>query len=140
MIELVSIENTNRHLVSEFLEQAGQSLDSFRYFKTRPLSVLDNHLVTSILKVNNQSIGYGHLDKEDNKVWLGIAIASTYKGKGLGKIMMMNLIASAKLLGLNEIFLSVDKDNKRAIKLYEKNNFKNIKEGASNLFFKLDLI
>ena len=139
MLELINITKKNRTLVTSFIENAGESLTTFRYFESRPISILDNHLVTYVLKIEDQIIGYGHLDKEEENIWLGIAISSKFKGQGLGQLMMQALIASAKILSLKEITLAVDKINEKAINLYTKNKFKIIKEGATNLFFKLEL-
>ena len=112
-------------LIETFVQQAGESLKHFRYFDSRPYEVIKSHLVTYLLYVPTQenAIGYGHLEFEANILWLGIAISAEYKGKGFGNLMLGELITIAKENNCEEIFLSVDIENKPAICLYEKFGF-----------------
>lgn len=121
--DIIELSQVDVSLVEEFLKTAGSSLSSFRYFEKRPLSIIENHLVTCILTFQHQPIGYGHLDKEEDKVWLGISLSDKYLGQGLGKLIMTFLIKRSIELNLKEINLTVDKDNQAAIKLYKSFNF-----------------
>ena len=95
--DFVYIDSSNRHLVKEFIDHAGKSLSTFRYFEKRSMEVLNNHLVTFVLRQNNIVIGYGHLDKDgEEKVWLGTAVIESFIGKGYGRIMVEELIKAAK--------------------------------------------
>lgn len=85
MAQLIAVDGSNRYLVEDFLKDGGESLLHFRYFKNRPLDVLDHHLVTLLLIDAGRPVCYGHLDKEGEKVWLGIAALETEIGKGWGK-------------------------------------------------------
>ena len=122
------IKPGDEQLLQQFLAGAGGSLQSFRYFNSRPLSVIGNHVVTAILLHNNSAVGYGHLDKDGDKVWLGIAVAEDFKGQGLGNKIMAFLIAQAKKNKLPRIYLTVDAANINAIKLYEKFGFVFVKD------------
>jgi len=136
MILEIDIENKKHiDLIEIFINSMGNSSSSFRYFKSRPISTIENHICTVLLVINNQPIGYGHLDKEGNDIWFGIAIVQTYIGRGMGKLIIQYLIRKADDLKISEIKLSVDKDNTSAIKLYEKYGF--IKHYKKNevLFF-----
>lgn len=125
------VENVSFKLISSneieylrlFLDVLGNSSQSFRYFNTRNLEVINNHLLTVVLLNNDCPIGYGHLDKEGDKVWLGIAVAEGHHGNGYGNQIMSYLMQRAIELGLDEIFLSVDKSNTNAICLYRKFEF-----------------
>jgi|GEM_PF-1381248 len=128
LVQIKKIDKGDSFLISSFLHHAGNSLTTFRYFDKRPLSSIDNHVITAIILDNNTPVGYGHLDNEGDRTWLGIAIAEMSTGKGLGKLMMSFLISSADELGLPLISLSVDKDNDKAITLYEKFGFNCIRE------------
>ena len=139
MPQLVTIDRSNRWLIAEFLRNAGSSLQQFRYFSKRPLSVIDNHVVTLMLFDQAQPICYGHLDREGDKVWLGIAVVEKETGKGWGKRMMDELIAKARILELENIFLAVDNDNRRAGSLYKSYGFGKTEEHASYSVYKLDL-
>ena len=141
----------------QFLEHAGTSLKSFRYFQKRPLEVIKNHLCTFLLLDEETPVAYGHLDVTDEQtiasncdskekgfttektIWLGIAVADGYKGKGLGLLMMNQLISFAKLHGVKKIRLSVDNDNEAAIALYEKLGFRRQERKETFTFYNLDL-
>jgi len=116
---------TEPKFIESFLLHAGDSLTHFRYYKSRPYDVIKHHLATYLLFISDQenAIGYGHLEFEANKLWLGIAVSADYKGKGFGNLLLGELIATAKDFKCEHIFLSVDINNKPAICLYEKFGF-----------------
>lgn len=118
----VSAEST--HLVRSFLSRAGRSLETFRYFATRPLSVVGNHLCTWVIESDGQVEAYGHLDREDGVIWLGIAVTDHARGRGYGRMMMQRLMESASALGIQTLRLSVDDRNEPAIRLYERFGFR----------------
>jgi ribosomal protein S18 acetylase RimI-like enzyme len=113
----------NISLLQSFLENAGTSLSSFRYYAARPLSVISNHLVTVVITEDGQPAGYGHLDKDGDTIWLGIAVKEDRKGKGLGNSIMNYLVSAGDELQLEKICLTVDYDNTAAISLYKKFGF-----------------
>ena len=112
-------------MLEEFLSSAGSSLKTFGYFNKRDKSVLDNHVVTFIGILNGAPVAYGHLDREEDKVWLGICVKEKYTGRGYGKKIMEKLVTSHD----GDIHLSVDKDNEEAINLYK---FFSVEEIDSN--------
>lgn len=127
MIKAISLNETD--LIQSFLSSAGDSLKSFRYFNKRPLSVISNHLVTALLLTDGMPpLGYGHLDKEADDIWLGIAIAEAARGTGMGKLMMQYLMLTADKHKLKLIKLTVDKENTVAIQLYTQFGFSIVKE------------
>ena len=139
-MQIIVINDSNRNLVQDFLSNAGTSLTSFRYFNTRSLQSLDNHLLTCVLQDDNgKYIGYGHLDKEDNTIWLGIAIAEEQTGKGLGKKVMQFLLQEASRKNIKTIQLSVDKANLSARQLYERMGFLLNKETGNICFYEKTL-
>lgn len=139
MPEIIQITSSNRHLVKFFLDSAGNILEHFRYFSSRSLDVIDNHIATFVMRQKKEIIGYGHLDPEGETVWLGIAVAENYQGMGLGKLMMNNLLITARILELKSIRLSVDKDNRRAIQLYQQMGFEQIEEKENICFLQINL-
>tara|TARA_Y100001973_G_C5156100_1_gene310843 strand:+ start:16 stop:438 length:423 start_codon:yes stop_codon:yes gene_type:complete len=140
-MKIIRVNKEDRQLIHRFLVNAGtNTLRSFTYFDSRGLDVLDNHVVTLVLEDDDESIiGYGHLDKEDETVWLGIALSQGHKGKGLGKVIMNALISSASEEGVDEIKLSVYRDNVPAQRLYEKFGFKLSDETEKSYFYTLIL-
>ena len=121
--EKLEIKDGNIDLLNQFITNAGVSLKTFRYFEKRNLDIIKNHLVTNILIKDRKAIGYGHLEKENNNIWLGIAIVESQLGKGYGLFLINSLIKTARKLKLEVINLSVDKVNYGAISLYEKVGF-----------------
>ena len=127
------INENNTHLLKKFIKN--EKSKSFRYYKKRDINVIENHILTLILTNDNKEIiGYGHLDFEEN-VWLGICICKKFRGKGYGKKIMNYLLKYAKHNNIERIYLTVDKNNIIAKKLYEKNGF--IVEKVNKSFFKM---
>jgi sugar phosphate isomerase/epimerase/GNAT superfamily N-acetyltransferase len=128
---IIRIAPSEKYRIEEFLRHAGNSLRQFRYFNSRPLDVIKNHIVTLIALHENKAVGYAHLDKENDKTWLGIAVAQDHKGRGLGKMLMNKLFEEARKNFPpsleKKITLSVDNDNTSAIALYKKYGFHLIK-------------
>jgi ribosomal protein S18 acetylase RimI-like enzyme len=118
------------YLIEEFLKDAGNSLTTFRYFATRPLTIIKNHLITALLMENNKPVGYCHLDIEGDNIWLGIAVAEMARGKGYGNQLMAFLKVYWEESRLERIKLTVDGNNEVAIELYKKFGFAVVKELA----------
>ena len=117
------IDADNSILIHQFLEIAQGSLISFRYFEKRPFNVITRHILTAILFKNGVPIGYGHLDKEGESIWLGIAVAESHHGAGFGKLLMNFLLKKGHEKGIRTIYLTVDKNNTSAMNMYQKNAF-----------------
>jgi RimJ/RimL family protein N-acetyltransferase len=135
----VIIKNASLDEVRDFLGNAGSSLDSFRYFDKRPLEIIENHIVTLVAMIDEQVVGYGHLDPENNIIWLGICVVPSFQGKRIGRRIMKELLKKAHALSVKEIALSVDIDNKAAIQLYENFGFVISKNKGNVIFMKLPL-
>lgn len=105
--------------LEQFVNNTDNNFETFRYYDKRPLHVIKDHIVTVIMLLNDRAIGYGHLDRDEEIVWLGIAINKKFQGMGLGKKMMKYLINTAINHKLSKISLTVDQSNTPAIKLYE---------------------
>jgi ribosomal protein S18 acetylase RimI-like enzyme len=67
--------------------------------------------------------GYGYVS--DDTPELSIAVMPPYRGRGVGKSLMHQLIEQARASGYPQLSLSVDPDNP-AVKLYQKLGFKPI--------------
>jgi len=111
----INCDNTDR--LQKFIDGFNGEQHSFRYFKHRTVHVVVNHIFTFLLLRGEQAVGYGHLDKENDRVWLGIVVKKEYQGLGLSKEIMKILINKAIELNVATIYLAVDDDNK-AKKLY----------------------
>lgn len=127
-------------LLKNFLDRAGTSLLTFRYFTKRPFTVIETHLLTVILLEEGQPMAYGHLDPENKIVWLGICVIEKGLGKGYGIAMMNYLIDYAAKHNIQSISLKVDINNKRAISRYQKSGFEIIQdENISSITMRRDM-
>lgn len=135
------IINADERLVERFLKTLSRGAASFRYFNKRPVSSIHNHLITIVI-VNKFDcpVAYGHLEKENNVVWLGVAVADDYVNKGLGKLIMKYLIHFSKSIKEPVIYLSVDHNNFVAQNLYTGLGFIKTKDFKSYGVFELRLI
>jgi len=136
-LKFIRIKNDNLEPLRIFLNTAGKSLESFRYFKSRGLLSIRNHLATVLLERNGEYLAYGHLDKEDDDIWLGICVSEHKLGMGYGKQMMEYLISIAEDEGLERLVLSVDSINGPAINLYRKFGFVLSINNESTLLYEL---
>lgn len=120
----IKIDLENINLLTNFIDNLVDGKEQFRYYNTRNVSVINNHIVTLVCVNNGIIVSYGHLDKEDDKVWLGICVADDEKNKGYGKKMMNELIRLSKELKIKEVCLTVDNGNTIAKSLYTNIGFK----------------
>jgi ribosomal protein S18 acetylase RimI-like enzyme len=92
------------------------------------------------LKNETEEIGYGHIDYENNKYWLGICILDKFCGNGYGKIIMNYLINyfDENISNNEPLYLCVHTNNISALKLYEKFNFKIVDEIKEKNFYKME--
>jgi GNAT superfamily N-acetyltransferase len=128
VVSLKNIDSGKDSDLNLFLKNAGDSLNTFRYFSSRDIFVLNNHLITVMVYEDELPVGYGHLDKDGETIWLGICVCQNKKGKGYGKLVMNRLIEEAVLNKISSLKLTVDSINKEAIMLYKKFAFKNCNE------------
>ncbi|TMU55060.1 GNAT family N-acetyltransferase [Flagellimonas algicola] len=138
-LEVLEISNKNYTILESFIESLDDEKNSFRYFNKRGKEVLNNHLCTLLLRKDNETMGYGHLDKENDTIWLGIVVKSSFQGLGLGKRIIQILLDKATQLGVGAIQLSVDNDNFKAIKLYKGFGFKLILQENTYSIFRIDI-
>ncbi len=79
-----------------------------------------------ILKADNIAVGYLHYKIEEDKVFLSkIYLKQDNQLKGIGQLMLNHVIQYALDHNKKTIYLTVNKNNAKAIRFYTKNNFKN---------------
>lgn len=80
-----------------------------------------------IAKLNNEIVGFaGVIDTVDQLEITNIVVKKDFRNKGIGNMLLVELINIAKESSKKEITLEVNNINLPAIKLYEKNGFKNV--------------
>jgi len=136
---IVRIRCPEKHEIQKFIGSAGSSLKTFRYFEKRSIDCINCHIVTFLYVDGKEYLGYGHLDKDIQDIWLGICVSENYLGKGLGKQIMSDLITEGEKLGIENIRLTVDSDNLAAVKLYDNVGFVREKISGNTLYMRLNL-
>lgn len=110
--------------VDRFLLEAGD-LGSFRYYTHRNIEEsLRSHVATLVMFEGGAPVAYGHLDLDGDSVWLGIAVAESFRGSGYGDEMMVALLEEADRQCINTVRLAVDPNNTAGRTLYEKHGFR----------------
>lgn len=139
-MQIERLDPENLQPLETFLASCGSSLESFRYYAKRPLSVVQNHLITLLgFDESHVPVAYGHLDQEDGTVWLGVCVSEAYRGNGYGNLMMHALLEAAHSQGVESVALTVDQSNPGAIRLYEKLGFSLEKQTSGIRWYRLKL-
>jgi RimJ/RimL family protein N-acetyltransferase len=135
MVKKISNNKKDIDSLLIFLQNAGTSLLTFRYFSKRPLESIQNHYCTLLyFDEYDFPVGYGHLDPQDELIWLGICVAQNHLKKGYGNEILFELCKEAENQNVKEILLKVDKQNLNAINLYKKFDFVIFSEIDENCF------
>lgn len=135
--QIINVNISNITILKQFVANLGEAASSFRYFQNRPFEVISNHLCTYVLEYEGVIVGYGHLDKEEDKIWLGIAIRPEMQGNGFANVIMTALIDFARGNAIKRIMLSVDNNNQSAFRLYLKYGFIIFKVNPNNKIMEL---
>lgn len=130
----MEVDSTSPELI-EFIDSELLHSETFRYFQSRSIDAVNNHIVTLLLCHGDEIIGYAHIDFEE-KYWLGIYISKLYRGRGLGIKLMNALLQLAKDQGVVVVHLSVDKVNVKAVRLYKNYGFEIIDQKELIYFMK----
>jgi ribosomal protein S18 acetylase RimI-like enzyme len=126
--------NPSIELLESFFNNNPKNQNAFRYFKNRNFDSIKNHTLTLLMYQNNNIVGYGHLDRENDITWLGVMLGDKHTGKGLGGIIIDRLTQNRT----NDIHLSVDKENLIAKNLYTKKGFYTVEEKEKYIIMKLN--
>lgn len=111
--------------------------DIFEQWNRRPLNVDDinadmaqDYFLNDLCflgMVNNEYIGYGQIIFNRNMYTIvNFGIVSKYRGMGLSKPFLSEIINAAKNYGIEELFIRVDSNNIKAINLYRWIGFKDV--------------
>ena len=80
-----------------------------------------------IARLNKKIVGFaGVIDTVDQLEITNIVVKKDFRKNGIGNELLVELIKFAKENGKDKITLEVNSTNLAAIKLYEKNGFKNV--------------
>jgi len=66
------------------------------------------------------AVHYAHPDKPSPELWINeIGVAPTHQGRGIGKALIAAVLNVARTLGCTDAWVLTDRDNERAMRLYE---------------------
>ncbi|MGO4929552.1 N-acetyltransferase family protein [Fundicoccus sp. Sow4_F4] len=99
-----------------------QEMDLIHTFATSETNLM------LVVEVDDQIIGMGNLatfgsQKQAHVAEIGLSLIQEYWGYGIGGLLMEDLLDFGRQVGLKVITLEVVKDNRRAVKLYERFGF-----------------
>lgn len=84
-----------------------------------------------ILEINGAPAGYGQiLNIDEGHVLVNFGIIPEYRGKGYSKIFLEGVISHCINYGIEELYLSVDNSNVKALGLYKKMGFVQLHNSA----------
>ena len=69
---------------------------SFRYFNRRDFHCIKNHIITLIMTFDDVPVGYAHLDKDCDNIWIGICILPEHQGNKHGDKVLDFLLSYVK--------------------------------------------
>jgi len=139
MSEIRISNSTKEEYLKEFLLNLGEdTVSNFSYFdeisKENIEEIIQNELnrkdkLKFFVHIDNELIAYGFLtlfkkSTKKHSCILGIVIGDNFQGKRLGKQICSKMIQTGWESGLEKIWLTVNEDNKIAIKLYKTLGFR----------------
>lgn len=139
-MEIHIINYTNTKLLELFL--SSNIPKQFRYFNNRTLDVIKNHKLTLLgtVMINNKEIpiSYCHIDNKNNINWIGICVLEEYQNQGYGKQLFTYIMNYINTKNIENVKLTVDIDNWKALNMYLKNGFNII--NITSKYYELKLI
>ncbi|WP_010252673.1 GNAT family N-acetyltransferase [Myroides injenensis] len=136
------VSENNIHLIAPLAEKIWQKTYSsiisqeqiafmlpMMYSNQRISDEISKGYIWKILFDGTTAIGYiDYVLEEDNRVFLSkIYLDTQRQQKGLGRILLQEVIRFAKDREATAIYLTVNKQNEKAINFYKRNNFHCIK-------------
>jgi len=134
-LEFRSLVRKDKTLLSDFLKWlTPQAYETWHHYggafdqKLASKILMSNEVkIIGIDKKNKRIIVLGHLYSFSEKT-CRLGIVSGITGKGYGTLMMGVLLEEARKRGVESIYLSTNKENLAAVKLYLRFGFKTVKE------------
>jgi GNAT superfamily N-acetyltransferase len=100
------------------------------------LNIVDaENLETEITELIRKNLLHEKTNKKDIVFLHGLVVEDKYRNLGYGKKIFDKLLVEVKNRSYKKSVFHVDKDNKYAIKIYEKYNFENIFEGDNYFLY-----
>ncbi len=123
----IEIEKMNKNHLEEIKENLETEFDDFWNYNIlkEELSSDSSKYIVAITK--SEVIGFAGIKFALDQVdIMNIVTRKNYRNKGVGTLLLRELISICKEFKANSIFLEVSEDNEPAIKLYKKLGFENV--------------
>ncbi len=123
----IEIEKMNKNHLEEIKENLETEFDDFWNYNIlkEELSSDSSKYIVAITK--SEVIGFAGIKFALDQVdIMNIVTRKDYRNKGVGTLLLRELISICKEFKANSIFLEVSEDNEPAIKLYKKLGFENV--------------
>ncbi len=123
----IEIENMQVSDLDKILNNLYIDFDDFWNYNVFKSELENENSIYIVAKLDNEIIGFaGIWISIDEAHVTNIVTKKKYRNKGIGTLLLENLINISSSLNLTNITLEVKESNIYAIKLYEKCNFKNL--------------
>jgi len=123
----IEIKKMNKNHLEEIKENLEVDFDDFWNYNIlkEELSSDSSKYIVAITK--SEVIGFAGIKFALDQVdIMNIVTRKDYRNKGVGTLLLRELISICKEFKANSIFLEVSEDNEPAIKLYKKLGFENV--------------
>lgn len=123
----IEIKKMNKNHLEEIKENLETEFDDFWNYNIlkEELSSDSSKYIVAITK--SEVIGFAGIKFALDQVdIMNIVTRKNYRNKGVGTLLLRELISICKEFKANSIFLEVSEDNEPAIKLYKKLGFENV--------------
>jgi ribosomal protein S18 acetylase RimI-like enzyme len=101
------------------------------YSNFRVARIYDESLNGFITENNDSELKYKDID--NSAYFFNFNVNENFRGLGYGKKMLNKLIEECQKKDFKKLFFSVNKNNKRALKLYEKFNYHKLYENKNEI-------
>lgn len=124
MLEITKMELSD---LDEFSSTLTSCFDNFWNYNILKSELENTNSKYIVAKLNNEIVGFaGIINTLDQMEITNIVVRKDMRNQGIGNTLLNELIKLTIDSKMNTIFLEVNSNNFSAIKLYEKNGFKQV--------------
>ena len=127
MIEYLIMTSGETYFMLRYPEEVNITLDQEKEFLKSSINSDKDIMIAAF--INDELAGNvgiscaGNFAKLKHRAELGISIKEKFWNKGIGSILIKEIIEQAKIMGYEQIELGVFSDNEKAMALYKKHGF-----------------
>lgn len=108
-------------------------LDKFLTTEEMKRCAAEGYIYRTVL-CGERKVGFVALHPEGKKMFLSkLYLYSRERGKGFGRMMLEDVLREAEKMGLESVYLTVNRGNARAIGVYERCGFSRVREQDADI-------